>query len=372
MRDSETFVSAVLGALAKAEGYTPRDQVPPVTVLWPDEAREWELLLPHLREQRPILSLGAYDAALTGPACWLRCVVDRTLTLAPADDRAPVIYLPGISAQALRDVAHANRELALLAELQFRGATWVQRDGRDWTPTAFLRSRDAGMGVDVLTDDPTRAALRRSLPALADVTIARLSAGAPWKAADFDALLGFPRHEPSIEELLAEEESDTLEFKSTARVDYPEGKKNKEREKDIRKAVAALLNSKHGGTLLIGVTDDKFICGLDMDYRTLRANDQDRDGFERWLMNMLLENFGWEFVSYIRATFPVVNAREICRVTVLPGPKPLFIKEPRKGGKGPDSQRFYVRTGNQSVDLSVREEHHLDAYVKDRWPQLQE
>ena len=56
-------------------------QDPPAAILWTDPGREWEGLLGVLRGRMPeLLTLGSYDPeARTGPAIWLRCVVDGTI-----------------------------------------------------------------------------------------------------------------------------------------------------------------------------------------------------------------------------------------------------------------------------------------------------
>src|SRR3990172_1110418 len=81
-----TFRDALLEAMRRAGSYNRNDQAPPAAVLWTDKERQWEPLLPLLREQLPLLSLGPYKPAeRTGPAYWLRCMIAGTL----AEDRLP-------------------------------------------------------------------------------------------------------------------------------------------------------------------------------------------------------------------------------------------------------------------------------------------
>jgi predicted HTH transcriptional regulator len=47
------------------------------------------------------------------------------------------------------------------------------------------------------------------------------------------------------------------------------------------KAVAGFLNSEGGGTLAIGVSDQKEVLGLEPDYATFRDR-RSRDGFEQF------------------------------------------------------------------------------------------
>jgi len=186
-----TFLDALVEALRRAGTYNKNDQVPPAAILWTDRERQWEAILPLLRTRLPILTLGQYaPAERTGPAYWLRCMIDRTLDedrLAP--DELPIVYLPGISRGDIRAIEECPRPLQPLAELQYRGVLWTHRNGRDWTVAAFVGSHDGGLGVEVLGDNATRDALRRALRRLAHEPVAHLRAAAPLQASFFDGLL---------------------------------------------------------------------------------------------------------------------------------------------------------------------------------------
>ncbi len=71
--------NALREALRAASGYN-RDVAPPAAVLWTDKERRWEGVVPRLRGDLPVLTLGPYAPdTLTGPAIWLRCVIAGTL-----------------------------------------------------------------------------------------------------------------------------------------------------------------------------------------------------------------------------------------------------------------------------------------------------
>lgn len=188
---TRTLLDALTEALRAAGSYNRQDQAPPAAVLWPDAERQWEPLLPRLRERLPIFALGAYAPdQQTGPAYWLRCIIAGTI-LSPAleDGGVPILYLPGFSRQDVRAVETCARELQPLAELQYRGVIWSQRNGRDWTLSAFLQSKDGGLGIEVAADTATRDALPRSLDRLADELIATLRDEAPIRSAYLNGLL---------------------------------------------------------------------------------------------------------------------------------------------------------------------------------------
>jgi len=168
---------------------TPDGSAAPVALLWADEDRQWTDLVTRLQAALPqLFVLGPYEPAKrTGPAIWLRCVVERKLpevVLGP--DATPVLYLPGVARQSLREGDSCPRELQPLVELQYRGRVWHQRNGRDWSVEAFLVSDD-GIGLDVAEDVRTLEALRRSLPLLAETALEGFY-GRRLDADDFDRL----------------------------------------------------------------------------------------------------------------------------------------------------------------------------------------
>lgn len=186
-----TFLQALINALQQAGAYNKNDQAPPAVVLWPDKERQWEQLLPRLRAALPILTLGMYaPEERTGPAYWLRTMIARAL---PDDgllpDVTPIVYMPGVGKQEIRAVEECPRPLQPLAELQYRGTLWTQKNGRDWTLAAFVQSADGGLGIEMSGDVATREALQRALSRLADEAVARLRKEAPLRASFFDELL---------------------------------------------------------------------------------------------------------------------------------------------------------------------------------------
>jgi predicted HTH transcriptional regulator len=156
--------------------------------------------------------------------------------------------------------------------------------------------------------------------------------------------------------LIAQGESDTLEFKSSARWDTKENRQNPVMEKVIVKTVAGFLNYEKGGTLLIGVADDGTILGLDHDLQTLK-NKPNLDGYELFLHNLLLGAYGKDSGQFIHISFPVTGGKTVCRIDVKPSARPVFVKD-EKG------QQFYARVGNQTVPMSMEEAWN---YCRVRW-----
>lgn len=168
---------------------TPDGMAEPVALLWTDEDGQWRELVPRLRGVMPELhALGIYaPSRRTGPAIWLRCVVEHSVPeAAPPSGRTPILYLPGVGRQELRAAGECRATLQPLIELQYRGRVWHQRNGRDWSVEAFLLAED-GLGLELAQDARTREALRRALPLLAETSVDSLR-GRRLEAEDFDRL----------------------------------------------------------------------------------------------------------------------------------------------------------------------------------------
>lgn len=191
MNEPISMLDALVASLQRAASYNKNDQTPPAAILWPDKERQWEPLLPALRQRLPLLTLGPYaPTQRSGPASWLRCMIARTLQdeVLPAE-AIPIIYLPEVSRAEMRAVEECPQALQPLAELQYRGVLWTHKNGRDWTVAGFLQSAEGGLGIAVSGDSTTKEAVKRSLLKLADEPVARLQKEAPLKAAFLDELL---------------------------------------------------------------------------------------------------------------------------------------------------------------------------------------
>ena len=159
--------------------------------------------------------------------------------------------------------------------------------------------------------------------------------------------------------MIAEGESDSVEFKSSLRWDYKEKCINKKLEEVIVKSVAAFANGQ-GGTLLIGVDDNGEILGLESDYAGL--GDIDRDKFELHLRNVLNNHFGVALVTTkLHVRFHSLADKEVCQIDITACTEPVLVKFPDKNGQL--QERFYVRSGNSSQELSKGD---MLAYIKER------
>ena len=131
MKVTPTTVIEGLGQRLReqAKKFNPALESPPVAVLWTDERREWEGVLPQLQSALPeLFALGAYQPAQRiGPGAWLRMVADGQAGGLPKGT-VPLLYLPGVANGNLRTDLRAVKDDPQLAPgLRFCLATCQHR-----------------------------------------------------------------------------------------------------------------------------------------------------------------------------------------------------------------------------------------------------
>ena len=165
---NESVLNALLGRLREqAKRFNPALESAPAAILWTDEKREWEAVLPKIKEALPeLFAMGDYTPDdRTGPGVWLRMVADRQAGSLAAGE-TPILYLPGVGNGQLRTDLRGLKDdpqLAPIAELQYRGTFWRQDNGKDWTLRAFCESKRGGLGLKVAGNQETLQALKAAM-----------------------------------------------------------------------------------------------------------------------------------------------------------------------------------------------------------------
>jgi type I restriction enzyme R subunit len=159
-----------------------------------------------------------------------------------------------------------------------------------------------------------------------------------------------------------------LEYKSTLRTRADTGELFKPLQTASLKTVAAFLNSREGGTLLIGVADDGSVFGLDCDYATLRKpGKDDRDLFGLHLNQALINSVGMAAVANVSQEILEVGDKDLCRVHVRPSSFPVEanVVEVDKKGQHLKKTHFYGRFGNGTRPIMDPAER--DRYIAQVW-----
>ena len=184
----KTLIDALHDSFAGALR-SPDGTAAPIALLWADADGQWRPLIATLMKAIPeFYALGSFaPEERQGPVIWLKCIIERTLPdVSPPLGVVPILYLHNVSRQDLRAGGDCPAHLQPLIELQYRGAVWHQRNGRDWTVDAFLTSED-GVGLDIARDNRTRDSMLRALALLAPEPLVGFR-GRRLEADDFDRL----------------------------------------------------------------------------------------------------------------------------------------------------------------------------------------
>lgn len=145
-------------------------------------------------------------------------------------------------------------------------------------------------------------------------------------------------------------ESEAVEFKSTLRTNLHTGNKDPRMELSVLKTLAGFLNT-NGGMLVIGVSDDGSPVGIQAD------DFPNEDKMCLHLVNIVKTRLGVQAMTNLHAHF---DDHEDCRVMVVKcrkSPTPVFLKDG-------DAERFYIRTGPSTTELSASQ---TQEYIKQRF-----
>ena len=147
-----------------------------------------------------------------------------------------------------------------------------------------------------------------------------------------------------IADLIADGESERLEFKSALRMNLNTQTTDRRVELGALKTLAAFMNST-GAVLVVGVSDDGRPVGVQVD----GFASEDRMGLH--LRNIAITRMGPAAMSCVHARFETYGGVRVMAVRCDPSPVPVYVR-------GPDeSVEFYIRAGPSSSSLSVRDSH---------------
>ncbi len=315
----------------------------------------WDISLPNRLDtsssRSPVLS--AYQAALIlldAEALFsdlrLRDLFDPAITAPRSVERHHLFPRAHLAAKGFTGVRQVNA-IANMAYLDWPdNAAIAADDPRDYWP-AMTNGLDPGrlakqirhhalpMGWEQL-DFPKFLERRRTLMA----KVVHAGFNTLWEER-------MPEAAEGVAELLRVGESQTVEFKSSARWNLRAKMRDKTMEHVVVKTVCGFLNAE-GGKLLIGVDDNGNVIGLDADMRTLgqRGN---RDGYELFLHQLLDKNLSIPTAGIVRVSFENLANSVVCAVSVASAGKPVFAKALE--GVGGEYSEFWVRIGNATKQL---------------------
>lgn len=155
----------------------------------------------------------------------------------------------------------------------------------------------------------------------------------------------------TLEQMIFQGEGIYTEFKSTLRVNLHTGQKDKRMEHAVLKTINGFLNSKEGGTLVIGLDDNGDPLGLEVD------GFPNEDKMELHLGNLIKANLGPSSMLHIKPHFEDYKGQRVFLVDCKPSKIPVFL---RNG----NDEEFYIRAGGSSAKLTLSQ---MNEYIKQRY-----
>jgi len=148
--------------------------------------------------------------------------------------------------------------------------------------------------------------------------------------------------EKEVLETIKKPEDERLEFKSTLRANIYTGEIDRKIEHSALKTLVAFMNSK-GGSLFLGVTDDKKVLGIEED------KFPNTDKFLLHLTNLIKEKIGKKHTHLIDLGTIKIGDRTIVEVICKKSSKPVFLK------MNPQQEEFFLRVGPSTMKMEGSE-----------------
>ena len=159
----------------------------------------------------------------------------------------------------------------------------------------------------------------------------------------------------TINDFIARGEGARLEFKSSIRWDYKTQAVNKELERVIAKTVAGFMNH-DGGTLVVGVTDEGSVVGVEPDMATLTKKPT-QDGLALHITEILTKFLGAPTAAVVGMSFASIDDKTVVVLSADPSATPVFVENE-------GSPEFFVRSGASTRQLNVKE---ATDYIAAHW-----
>ena len=146
-------------------------------------------------------------------------------------------------------------------------------------------------------------------------------------------------------------ESKTVELKSSFSTCLKNAAPPDKLRESTLKAVAGFMNSV-GGTIFIGVKDNKEIIGIERD-----GFNGDGDAYIRLINDKVKSHMSGFANTLIAIEIIQVKGKNVCAICVKKSPKPVYYKPSPKN----DEEHFYVRSDRQTNRLIMSDAH---TYIK--------
>jgi serine/threonine protein kinase len=218
------------------------------------------------------------------------------------------------------------------------------------TPFSGMRDENQTTRLEEALLAPARKDIPEQLSELVASLIAYEPERRPSAASEVAERLASLRvRRADIERYLATDESATLEFKSSLRTPIgpprPEDKRTPKElsrilEGEIIETIAAFHNT-DGGTLIVGVADDRHVIGIEIDYPSTQGT---RDGWRLTFDNLVSRDLGIDAMNNIDLQLEPLHDHTIAVIRCTAREEPTWV--------GDD---LFVRRAASTMKLSTRQ-----------------
>ena len=244
---------------------------------------------------------------------------------------------PCVSGKVCRAIRFSPQRKALLIQLRMpETAEWTKRFKKDELRGRYIQ-KQGSYRLNVMPDNIRQHAdlWRSVLYRLWKSTIEEVDKKNATVGKGSEGEVG------SIDSIIDAGESDKVEFKSTLRVNLHTNQNDPKIELSALKSIAGFLNG-IGGRLIIGVNDDGVALGLSAD------KFPNEDKMKLHLINIVRERMRMAALTRIKFWFEEYGEERIFIIAAKKSNRPIFVKDG-------DRERFYVRTGPATLELSASE-----------------
>jgi hypothetical protein len=157
--------------------------------------------------------------------------------------------------------------------------------------------------------------------------------------------------ENPILSIIANGETERVEFKSTLRFNLRSGQNDDEISFSCLKTIAAFSNTA-GGKLIVGVSDSGEVVGIEKDgFKNI-------DKFQLHMFNLIKDSLGSSVAPLIQNEMAIIDGKTVCILKCEKCPNPVYLKFKNK------EEAYFIRTGPGTTKLSTSEAH---KYIKEHF-----
>jgi len=147
-------------------------------------------------------------------------------------------------------------------------------------------------------------------------------------------------------------EGKKIEFKAYLKLNPFTKKEGTKQIEKVIHGICGFLNA-DGGTLLIGVANDKKIIGIEHEYQTFGRDKKNIDGFQLKVCDILTTSIDSNMMKFIDIDFAQIEEHDVCAIYVGKSNTPCFFKN-----------KLFVRESGRAVGKDMPEAHQ---YIISHW-----